>query len=199
MPLDDVYAGILQANQQGVNLLTTTFWQQTAVSGNNDDMESLAEVLEGSFVDEIIKAQSDKYVYNNIVVRRLKPGITDAFTLPIQTPGELSSNPLPTTCYANIVYYSEPYVKGTSYAWKIAGLPQDGVTDGKLTSGQIARYSDFIQALTAGPINSNGNFFQLINSRDAKQGGTPDLPGVNKMSPSPTVMNFIGRQSRPLA
>jgi len=198
MALDDTYAAILQSNQQGVNMLTTTYWQLTAVSGNDDDMQSLADLIESEVVDNLILTQSDKLVYNNIVVRRLKPGITDAFVLPIQTPGDLSANPLPTTCYANLRYYSEPYTKGTAFSWRLAGLPQDGVTDGKLTSGQIARYSNFIQAVTAGPINSNGNFFQLINSRDSRQGGTSDLPRVNKITVATTVPNLIGRQSRPL-
>jgi len=199
MPLDDTYIAVIQSSMQGVNMLTATYWQQTAVSGNDDDMISLAELVESAVVDELIKAQSDTLVYNNIKVRRLSPGITDAEVMGIQTPGELSSNPLPSTCYAWLRYYSEPYVKGTSFGWRIAGLPQDGVTDGKLTTGQISRFSDFIQGITAGPLNSNGNFFQLINSRDSKQGGTAGLPGVNKVTVTTTVRNLIGRQSRPLA
>ncbi len=199
MALDDTYSAVVQSTMQGVNMLMTTYWQQTAVSGNDDDMISLAELVEIAVVDEILKTQSDQVEYQNVLVRRLSPGITDAQVLGLSKSGDLGANPLPTTCYAWLRYYSEPYVKGTSFGWRISGLPQDGVTDGKLTTGQLARYSDFIQGITAGPLNQNGNFFQLINSRDSKQGGTADLPGVNKITVTTTVRNLIGRQARPLA
>mgnify|MGYP000060395901 CR=1 FL=1 len=198
MPINDCYSATIQGRQNGVTCLNTFYWQITAESGNNDDMDSLAKITKDTVVPEIAKWTAEDYVFENAIVRRLEPALTDVFVLGIGTPGDLVSNPLPTTCFMLIRYYSKPYQKGTSFHWKFAGMPQDGHNRGRITDSQIVRASDFIQLLTLGPLNLAGNFFQLINSRDAAFGGGQVLPVVNKMSVDTELRNLIGRQSRPL-
>ncbi len=198
MALNDTYSATLASSLAGESMLNTFYFQITAESGNDDDMESLAQLVQDEIVPEVQKWCSDQWQADNAIVRRLKPAITDSLVLPLSGNGDLPQLPLPTTCYMLIGYYSSPYVKGSSYHWKFSGLPHDANNQGKLTDAAIVRATDFINKITGGNIIVNGNAFNPINSKDAGLGGGAVLPQIDKARVNPLIRNVISRQPRPL-
>jgi len=198
MAVFDTYSATVQTVVDGSMFLNTFYWQITAVSGNDDDMESLSTIMDDQVIIHMAKWCADAAQFQNIVVRRLAPAITDVLVTTSQRSGDIPQAVLPNSCFMLIRYYSQPYVKGTSYHWKFPALPHDANNRGKISSAQAVRPTDFINALSSQTLNDNGNFFQLINSSDAANGGGNELPQVDKMTVDSLVRNLRPRQSRPV-
>lgn len=190
---DCLSSSVITAYDTG--LYTNVFYFQR-LDNNPGDTELLdvSNIVELQIVRDLKKITTDAVQYERTITRTLKPARTDVSVFALNGSGDIPQSTLPATSFTLLRYYCRPYTAGTSYHWKINGIPHDANNRGKLTAEQAVRYSDLIQTLTQGVITQNNHEYQLINSKDASQGGVAQLPRVYKANVDTTIRNLRSRQ-----
>jgi hypothetical protein len=134
-------------------------------------------------------------VATQIVVRRLKPAITDVLVNDINVMGGVPQDGLPSTVYAKLDYYCLPFEKGQHNHFKLSGLPMDANQRGNFTDEAVVRIQNLINIITQSPWVSGNNGYALTRPVKETDLAGVALPIVYKAFPDTILRNWRPRQS----
>ena len=147
-------------------------------------------------VDNLVKAVVDRMNYVNLVVRRLKPAITDVEVLAINRSGDLPQRGQPGTVYTLVRYFASPYEAGTAFHWKFNGVADSSAKRGLMTNQGVTRFTALVEGITLGPYVQDNNTYDFIRPPRNTDPAGQALPQIYKAQVDNTLRNLRSRQIR---
>lgn len=157
-------------------------------------LQDLATIVRAQWVDNMRTVQPLQLQYSSVVVRRLKPAISDVYVENFTVSGNRVEAGMPGTCYYLIRYYCDPYTPSSSFHWKVPGVTAGGQNAGNVTDERAVQFAPFIDAITGGPYTGNGNQFQFCQPHRPNDPVPSTRPKIAKLQVDGVVRNIRSRQ-----
>lgn len=196
MPVNDLFQATVVSSYGPATYNNNFYAQITAENDPLDSLRDLSIIVRDQIVNNLAKVCVDGWRATAIVVRRLKPAISDVFVLQQNRAGDLPQVGLSSTCFTLLRYYCDPYEAGQANHWKILGLPRDANNGGLMSEQSVVRYTDLIEALTLSPYTNPGSTFNFVRAPKRDEIVTGPLPVIRKCQVDNTIRNLRSRQIR---
>lgn len=184
-------------SQYGANVYNNiVFGQITDEANPGTALTGFGNLVNTQIVDNLVKAVVDNMNYVAIVVRRLKPAITDVEVLNIAKAGDLPQRGQPGTVYTLVRYFATPYEAGSAYHWKFNGVAESSAKRGLMTNQGVVRFTDLVEAITQSPYLQDNNTYQFIRAPKSTDAVGVSLPRIYKAQVDNTLRNLRSRQVR---
>lgn len=194
MAVNDILSGTIVSQFQDQTINNTVYAQVLTEADEMEALQDFSGMLLFQWVMILKGAVSDTVTFSNIITRRLKPANTDVYVQDLNTNGDLPSPPLPSTCYALVRYYCNPYEMGQSNHWKIGGLVNTAQNRGCTSDELQTQIAPFMASMAGSPYTAGNSEFNLVRPPKSSDVYGQPVPRIDKPSLDGTLRNLRGRQ-----